>query len=76
MIHPATHVVLMAFVALRGLIVISRLLLLLLLLILPLSTIPLILRGLHSTLGTVVGIMSHFTTFEVAIGLNWIVVPH
>ena len=74
MIHPATRVVLLAFVTLRSLVIVSRLLWLLL--ILPLSTVPLVLGGLHIALGTIVGIMSHFTTFEVAIGLNWIVVPH
>ena len=71
MIHSATHVVLLAFVALWSLIIASGLLLLLLLLILPLSIVPLILRGLHVKLGTIVGIMPHFTALETAIELNW-----
>ena len=77
MIHPAMHIVLLAFVALWSLVVVSGLLLLLWLLwILPLSIVPLILGGLHVALGTIVGIMSHFTTLEAAIGLNWVIVPH
>ena len=76
MIHPATHIVLLAFVALWILVVVSGLLLLLLWLlwILPLSIVPLILGGMHVALGTIVGIMSHFTTLEAAIGLSWVVV--
>jgi len=75
-IHPATHIVLLAFVALWILVVVSGLLLLLLWLlwILLLSIVPLILGSLHIALGTIIGIMSKFTTFEIAIGLNWIVV--
>jgi len=39
-----------------------------------LSTVPLVLGGLNLALGAIVGIMSHFTTLKIAIGLNWIVV--
>jgi len=74
MIHSSTNVVLLAFVTLWSLVVISgRRLLLWLLLIL--STVPLVLGGLHVALGAIVGIMSHFATLEAAIGLNWVVVP-
>jgi len=71
MIHSSTNVVLLAFVTLWSLVVISgRRLLLWLLLILSLSTVPLVLGGLHVALGAIVGIMSHFATLEAAIGLN------
>ena len=70
MIHTAMHVVLLAFVSLWGLVVVSGLLLWLLLLVWPLTVIPLILRSLHSMLGTIVGIMSQLTTFETSVGLN------
>ena len=70
MVHTATHVVLLAFVALRSLIVVPGLLLWLLLLVCPLTAVPLILRSLHSMLGTIVGIMSQLTTFETSVGLN------
>jgi len=75
-IHSSTNVILLAFVTLWSLVVISgRRLLLWLLLILSLSTIPLVLGGLHVALGAIVGIMSHFATLEATIGLNWVVVP-
>ena len=75
MIHPATHIVMLAFVALWSLVVVSHLLLLLWLLrILPLPIVPLILGSLHIALGTIISIMSHFTTLETAIGWHWIVV--
>ena len=75
MIHPATHIVLLAFVGLWILVVVSGLLLWLLLLVWPLYAVTLILRSLHSMLGTVVSIMSQLTTLETAVGLDYRVVP-
>ena len=76
MVHPAADIVLLSLVALRGLVIVPRLLLLW---ILPLPTVVLLPWGiLDIWLGTIIGEMSRFSTLEanIATGRSRVGVSH